>query len=138
MAIIIYWIFKPPFNEWALVYFMSGFIAVFIAVILVEHERFEFPIRFLSAYFSTSLLYEYLVLPISCVLFNKTSYFSSFKRSFVIACVYSIALTVAELILLLQTELIIYHNWTLLHTFVSLILFLLASKYLRLLFQIRN
>ena len=130
LGILFYWIRNPPFKDWPLVFFSTGYFSVLIAVVLVEKGWFSFPTRFLSEHFQSSILYEYLILPVISVFYNRTTYFSKMIGILGQAILYSIPMTVIELLMEKYSDLIEYHKWTLLHTFLSLILLFVCIRYL--------
>ncbi|WP_134702649.1 CBO0543 family protein [Ammoniphilus sp. YIM 78166] len=129
LGVFLYWIKHPPFRDWALVFFSTGYFSIFIAVIFVEEKSFAFPVRFLPEYFSTNVLYEFVFFPIICVLYNYTTFGSTIERAMGQAVLYSLLLTAAEFWFLKRTELIVYHRWNLMHTFISIIIFLIFTRY---------
>ncbi|WP_315969526.1 CBO0543 family protein [Oceanobacillus massiliensis] len=93
---------------------------MFIGVLVVEEKMLEYPIRLFSNYFASSLLYEYLLFPVVCIYFYQTTYHSKYM-SIVLQCLlYTSALTVIEVLFERYTDLIEYHTWTWIHTFISI------------------
>lgn len=130
LGILFYWIRNPPFKDWPLVFFSTGYVSIILAVVLVEKGWFSFPVRFLSEHFQSSILYEYMILPVISVFYNSTTYVSKTKGIIVQAILYSIPLTVLEFLMERHSDLIEYHKWTLVHTFISLILLFISIRYL--------
>lgn len=130
LGILFYWMCNPPFKDWPLVFFSTGYFSILLAVVLVEKGWFSFPVRFLSEHFQSSILYEYLILPVISVFFNRTTYFSRMIGILVQAILYSIPLTVLEFLMERYSDLIEYHKWTVLHTFLSLILIFVGIRFL--------
>jgi len=111
------WLIKPPFKNWTHIFFFTGYFSIFIAVILTEEKYFEFPVRFLPKYFSSSILFEFLVLPIICVLFNQVTWASKITGTVGYSSLFSLILTTFEGWFLKHTHLIVYYKWSLWHTF---------------------
>ncbi|MTI81947.1 MAG: hypothetical protein FH758_13940 [Firmicutes bacterium] len=119
---------KPPIKDWIIVYFLKAFISLNIAVFLVAQERFIFPVRFLPEVYQTSILFDLLVFPILCVLYNQTSYKSNLRSIIIQSVLYSGIMTAIEVWLERYTKLIEYINWSWLHTFAYLIITFLAVR----------
>ncbi|MEW9671126.1 CBO0543 family protein [Ammoniphilus sp. 3BR4] len=130
LGILFYWIRNPPFKDWPLVFFSTGYVSIILAVVLVEKGWFSFPVRFFSEHFQSSILYEYMILPVISVFYNSTTYVSKTKGIIVQAILYSIPLTVLEYLMERHSDLIEYHKWTLVHTFITLILLFISIRYL--------
>jgi len=124
---------KPLTKEAILVFFMKAYFSTFIGVIVVEEKLLTYPVSFLSGYFDTSILFEYLLYPIVCTFYYRTSHDSTFFGIVMQAVLYSTAITIIEVILEKYTDLIDYHTWTWYYTFVSIFLLSLFVRILMLL-----
>ncbi|MBD1378763.1 CBO0543 family protein [Metabacillus arenae] len=121
---------KPPFKNWIIVFLLTSYFAEFLGVLVVEEKMLEYPKRFLSSYFSSSILYEYLLFPVVCVYFCQTTYTSKFL-SIVFQCIlYTSALTITEVFFEKNTDLIKYHSWTWMHTFISTFILMMFIRFL--------
>jgi hypothetical protein len=114
---------------------LASFFSVFLGVLVVEEKMLEYPISFLSKYFSSSLLYEYLLLPVVCIYFYQATYYSRYPRIILKCALYTSVLTIIEVLLERYTDLIEYHTWTWLHTFIST---LFLMMFIRILMQLIN
>lgn len=130
-----YWILRPPFKEWLLVFFFGAFLSLPLGTLLVALGYFTFPIRFFPDYFVSSVLFEYLVLPLITVRYYQSSYGSKFFQLGWKALLYSLGITGLEFVLERYTDLIEYHNWSFAHTLLSTFLYLLIIHYFILAFE---
>lgn len=121
---------KPPIKDWIVIFLLTAYIATFLGVIAVEENMLDYPVQLLDTHFDSSILFEYLLLPIVCIYFYQTTYHSSY-RGIVLQCVlYASSLTIVEFFLEQNTDLIEYHTWTWMHTFVSVFLLMLFVRLL--------
>ncbi len=110
---------KSPTKDNILIFLLTSYFSIFLGVLVVEEKMLEYPINFLSNHFSSSLLYEYLILPVVCIYFYQATYYSRYP-SIILKCIlYSSVLTIIEVVLERYTDLIEYHTWTWIHTFIS-------------------
>lgn len=122
-------IFRNKFKELGIVFFSIGYIASFLAnFVIVKGEWVRHPIRFLPQYFQTNVLYEYLILPLSCVLYNQTTSHSKLPGIIGQSILYSGFHTIIEYVLEKKTRLVIWVKWTWLHNMISLALTFIGSK----------
>jgi hypothetical protein len=121
---------KAPIYHLLFVFLITAYFTTFISVFIVENGMLEYPVRFLSQYFVTNVLYENLLLPVICMYFYRTTYNSSYT-SWIIQCiVYNAFFTTIEVLFERHTDLIHYHTWTWVHTFISTFLFMLTIRML--------
>lgn len=121
---------KSLIRDCLYVYQITVFFSSFIPVILIERHYYEHPVRFLSQYFSSAVLFDYLAFPTLNVLFNLTTKRSKLVGVFAQAVLYSALMTTVEFNLERYTELIKYNSWTWMHSFVTLFAFFLFVKLL--------
>ncbi|WP_254119667.1 CBO0543 family protein [Bacillus sp. FJAT-29790] len=119
IVLIIFGLRKPFIKDWILVFLIKAYFSTFIGNLVVENEMLKYPVRFLSEYFKSSILYEYILLPVVCIYFYQTTYHSRFVNIILQCVLYSAALTITEVILEKYTNLIEYLTWTWIHTFLS-------------------
>ncbi|MBO8177627.1 MAG: hypothetical protein H0Z31_09265 [Bacillus sp. (in: Bacteria)] len=118
-----------------LIFLMKAYFSSFIGVVVVEEKMVEYPVRFLSKYFDASLLFEYILYPIMCVYFYQTTVHSRFLGIVLQCALYTAGLTIIEVICEKYTDLITYHSWTWMHSYVTIFL---LSLTVRLLLQLIN
>lgn len=120
IALFFYSLRKPPIKDLILIFLLTSFFSIFLGVLVVEDKMIEYPINFLSNYFSSSLLYEYLLLPVVCIYFYQSTYYSRYPSMILKCALYTSVLTIIEVLLERYTDLIEYHTWTWIHSFISI------------------
>ena len=113
---------REKLKDWLLIFFLKGYISSFLDQIIVKKKRISYPVRFMSKYFDSSLLFDYLLFPLLCVFYNRTSEKSNLHSIFLQSFIYSTPMTVLEVILEKKTNLIRYKkNWNWLITYSTLV-----------------
>ena len=113
---------REKLKDWLLIFFLKGYIASFLDQIIVKKKRISYPVRFMSKYFDSSLLFDYLLFPLLCVFYNRTSEKSNLHSIFLQSFIYTTPMTVLEVILEKKTNLIRYKkNWNWLITYLTLV-----------------
>lgn len=135
IALLFYSLRKPQIKDWLLIFLLASFLSTFLGVLVVEEKMLEYPVRFLSNYFSSSLLYEYLLFPVVCIYFYQTTYHSRYLNMVLQCILYTSALTIMEIYFERYTDLIEYHTWTWLHTYISTFFLMM---FVRILLQLIN
>ena len=126
---------KPPIKNWILIFLLTSYVSTFLGVLVVEKKMLEYPIRFLSNHFTSSLLYENLLFPVVCIYFYQTTYHSRYISMVIQCTLYTSALTIIEIIFERYTDLIKYHTWTWIYTFISTFFLMM---FVRILMQLIN
>ncbi|MFC0476217.1 CBO0543 family protein [Robertmurraya beringensis] len=111
---------KPPIKDWLLVFFLKSYFATFIDNLLVRKGFLKYPVNLISG-FDISVLFSYLLFPISCVYFNQITKTSS-VFDIVKKCLYfSVPSAIAEHFLERKTKLINYKkSWNSYYSFLSI------------------
>ncbi len=111
---------KPPIKDWLLVFFLKSYFATFIDNLLVRKGFLKYPVNLISG-FDISVLFSYLLFPISCVYFNQITKTSS-VFDIVKKCLYfSVPSAIAEHFLERKTKLISYKkSWNSYYSFLSI------------------
>jgi hypothetical protein len=113
---------REKLKDWLLIFFLKGYISSFLDQIIVKKKRISYPVRFMSKYFDSNLLFDYLLFPLLCVFYNRTSEKSNLHSIFLQSFIYSTPMTVLEVILEKKTNLIRYKkNWNWLITYSTLV-----------------
>ena len=113
---------REKLKDWLLIFFLKGYISSFLDQIIVKKKHVSYPVRFMSKYFDSSLLFDYLLFPILCVFYNRTSEKSNLHSIFLQSFIYSTPMTVLEVILEKKTNLIRYNKkWNWLITYFTLV-----------------
>ena len=113
---------REKLKDWLLIFFLKGYISSFLDQIIVKKKQISYPVRFMSKYFDSSILFDYLLFPILCVFYNRTSEKSNLHSIFLQSFIYSTPMTVLEVILEKKTNLIRYKKkWNWLITYSTLV-----------------
>jgi hypothetical protein len=118
---------KPPQKDWLLIFFMTGFFAVFLGVIVVEEHLIRYPVN-LFKHFQSSVLFEFLLFPVLCIYYSPATSHSGFWGIILKALVYSSVLSILEFFLEKYTDLIDYLHWEWYYTLVSVFLFMIIVR----------
>lgn len=130
IALFFYSLRKPPIKDLILIFLLTSYFSIILGVLVVEEKMIEYPINFLRNYFSSSLLYEYLLLPVVSIYFYKATYYSRYPSIFLKCALYTSALTIVEVFLEKYTDLIEYHTWTWIYTFISIFFLMMFIRIL--------
>ncbi|WP_257351035.1 CBO0543 family protein [Pseudalkalibacillus decolorationis] len=128
IALLLYSLRKLPFKEWLFVYLLTTYFSIIIGTIVVEENMLDYPIKFLNKHFDSSLLYEYLLFPVVCLYFYRTTYHSRYFNILLQGGLYTTALTIIEVLLERYTDLIKYNSWTWIYTFTSVFILLVFIR----------
>lgn len=113
---------REKLKDWLLIFFLKGYITSFMDQIIVKNKHISYPTRFLPKYFKSSILFDYLLFPLLCVFYNRTSLNSKPIWTFLQSFLYSMPMTFFEAILERKTKLIHYSkNWNWIITYSSLV-----------------
>ena len=113
---------REKLKDWLLIFFLKGYISSFLDQIIVKKKQISYPVRFMSKYFDSSILFDYLLFPLLCVFYNRTSEKSNLHSIFLQSFIYSTPMTVLEVILEKKTNLIRYKKkWNWLITYSTLV-----------------
>ncbi len=88
----------------------------------------EYPVKFLPDFFDTSILFEYLLFPVTCIFYYQTTYHSKLCSIMIQTFLYSAILTVLEVVFEKYTDLIEYHSWTWFYSLISMFLLMLFVR----------
>jgi hypothetical protein len=116
------------FKDWVVVYLYKALLDSLWGVAVVNLNMLEFPYRQLPQYYKVSLLFDYWIFPILCVLYNQITRKQGFRLILAYAVLFSACVTAIEYPLELYTDLIIYYNWSWYTTFITLIVTFLSSR----------
>ncbi|MEK4220705.1 CBO0543 family protein [Bacillus sp. FSL W8-0116] len=123
---------KTLIKDSILVFLLKAYFSTFIGIFVAKEKLIEYPVRFLSKYFDTSIVFESFLYPIMCVYFFQTTYHSKFPGIVLQCALYTAALTIIEVLCEKYTDLIEYHNWTWMYSFITIFL---LSLFVRILVQ---
>lgn len=115
-------------NEWLIVFFMKGFISSILDTVVYKMGFVKYPIN-LFKFFNISVLFSYLLYPMSCVYFNQVTKNSNIAGILIKVLFFSIPMTIVELFLEKKTNLIKYCNgWNSVVSFITLTLTFLLVR----------
>jgi hypothetical protein len=131
IVLFIFSLRKPHLlKDTILVFLLKAYFSTFIGVIVVEKKMVEYPVRFLGKYFEASILFEYFLYPIMCIYLYQTSVHSRFLGIVIQCALYTAALTSVEFLCEKYTDLIEYHSWTWVHSYLFIFLLSLLVRLL--------
>lgn len=116
------------FRDWVVVFLYKCLIDALWGAAVVNLKLLEYPYRQLPLYYEISLLFDFWVFPILCVLYNQITRKMGFRLILVYAILFSAGMTAIEYPLELYTELIKYHKWSWYITFITLTVTFLSSR----------
>lgn len=120
---------REKIKDWFLVFFIKGYISSFIANIVVRNNQISFPIRFMPKFFDISIIFDYLLFPLLCVFYNRTSLTSKPVSILFQSLLYSTPMTLIEVLLERYTDLIKYkRKWNWIITYITLVVTFLGVR----------
>lgn len=116
------------FRDWIVVLLFKSHLDCLWGSPVVTLQLIEYPARFLPKYYETSILFEFWVFPILCVLYNQVTMKRGIVAIIGYALVFSAGITAVEYPLELYTNLIHYIDWSWFTTFYTLLITFLMSR----------
>ncbi|MFL6562680.1 MAG: CBO0543 family protein [Bacillus sp. (in: firmicutes)] len=111
---------KPPLKDWLIIFLMKSYIATILDNLLVKKGYLKYPVNLFKT-FDISVLFSYLIFPISCIYYNQITKNSSIIGIIIKCLLFSIPAAFAEGWLEKNTKLIKYKkSWTMLHSLASI------------------
>jgi hypothetical protein len=122
---------KSKFRHAIVIFFCKQFITWVLGIVVVELGLIEYPVRSFANATKTSFDFEYFIYPAFCVIFNLHYPNSKkFLPQFMYYVSYCTVLTVIEIIVERNTNIITYINWTWYITWISFfITFYISRKF---------
>jgi hypothetical protein len=121
---------KPPIKDWLIVFLLKSYIASILDNLAVKKGYIEYPYKLIKN-FDISVIFSYLIYPISCVYFNQTTKNSNLKGILAQCLLFSIPSTIAEHWIEKNTKLVKYKkSWTTMHSFFSIASTFLIVRFL--------
>lgn len=107
-------------NEWLIVFFLKSYISSFVDTIVNKKGYVRYPINLVNI-FDISVLFNYLLFPLSCVYFNQFTKNSSLVGIFTKVLLFSGPMAIIEDWLEKKTKLVKYSKgWTSFTSFISI------------------
>lgn len=117
---LIYLIKKPLAKDWLLVFFIKSYYASLVDKLVVNKGFVKYPTRF-PKQVKTSVVFDYILFPITCVLYNQQTKDSGILQCLFKVLYFSVPMTITELWLEKNTQLVKYKKgWNWKTTFYSL------------------
>jgi hypothetical protein len=111
---------KPPIKDWLIIFLLKSYIASILDTVLVKLGYLKYPVN-LFKIFDISVLFSYLIFPVTCIYFNKMTRNSSIIGILVKCILFSAPSAIAEYLIERKTKLIKYKkSWTPFHSFSSI------------------
>ncbi|HWO95629.1 MAG TPA: CBO0543 family protein [Bacillus sp. (in: firmicutes)] len=111
---------KPPMKDWIIVFLLKSYIASILDVLTVKKEYVKYPVN-LFKIFDISLIFSYLLFPLTCVYFNQITDKSRIPDILLKTLCFSFPMAMAENWLEKNTKLIRYQkSWDWRHSFLSM------------------
>ncbi|WP_027408467.1 CBO0543 family protein [Anoxybacteroides tepidamans] len=122
IGLLLFGLLRKPeiIKDSMLAFLLKAYFSTFFGVIVVEMHMLDYPVRILSQYFDTSILFEYLLYPVVCVFFYQTTLRSSFLGIVGQCTLYISVLTAIEVLFEKYTSLIHYNTWKWWYSFLTM------------------
>lgn len=130
IALFIFSLRKQPIKDWILSFLLTAYFAIFIGTIVADLKLVQYPVNLFGSYFSSSLLFEFVLFPVVTIYFYQTSHRSRMLGITFQCVVYTGGLTIVEALFQRYTDLVEYVHWSWTHTFLSVFCFLFAVRLL--------
>ncbi|NNU83415.1 hypothetical protein ETC05_05985 [Geobacillus sp. BMUD] len=117
-------------REVSISFLLNAYATSFLGTVTAGAGLLEYPIRFFAAYTGNSVIFEYLLYPVVSVYVYATSRRSRGLGVVAQCAGYAAAMTALEVVFERYTDLIEYHGWTWVHSFVAMFLLTLAVRLL--------
>jgi hypothetical protein len=111
---------KPPMKDWVIVFLLKSYVATFMDTIVVRNGFIKYPVTLFKS-FDISVIFSYLLFPITCVYFNQLSRNSRFTGMLLTCTAFSLPMALTEHFLERKTNLIDYKkNWNWIYSLSSI------------------
>lgn len=115
-------------KEWLIIFFLKSYIATFLDNLLVRKGYLKYPVNLFKT-FDVSVLFSYIIFPITCVYFNQLTRKNGVKGILLKSLIFSAPSTVAEHFLEKYTQLIRYKkSWNSYYSFVTIMATFLMTR----------
>ena len=116
------------FRDWIVIFLYKSVLDYTWGGPVVKQNLLEYPVRLLPQFFETSILFDYWVFPVLCVLYNQVTRKRGFWPIIFYALLFSAGMTAIEYPIEVYTDLIRYIKWSWFTTFYTLTLTFLSSR----------
>jgi len=128
ICLFIFSLKKQPIKDWLLSFFLTAFFANIIGTAAVDLKLLEY--LKITPNFDTGSFYELIFLPVVIIYFYQSSYRSNIPGIIFQCLLYTLVLTIAEILITKYTNLIEYTNWNWLVTFITVFCFMIGVRFL--------
>ncbi|MGA9228300.1 MAG: CBO0543 family protein [Mesobacillus sp.] len=117
-------------KDWLIIFLLKGYIASILDNLLVKKGYLKYPV-YLFKTFDISVLFSYILFPVTCIYFNQVTKNSGLIAIFFKCILFSLPSAFAEHWIEKKTNLIRYKkSWTSIHSFASIASTFLAVRFL--------
>lgn len=112
---------KQPAKDWILVFSLKAFYSGFLDSFVVRYKKVEYPVRLLPKVFDIHIVFDLLLFPIACVVYNQVTYRTNLKQTIGRVFLFSIPMALVESVVEKKTNLLKFKkNWNAFYSFLSL------------------
>lgn len=126
IGLFIFSLRKQPIKDWLLAFFTASFFATVLGTIVIYFNLITY--LKLGNGVNAGQIYELILFPVIIIYFYQTTYRSSILNIIFQCLLYTLGLTVTEILIKKYTNLIHYIHWNWLITFATVFFFLLGVR----------
>ncbi|MDQ0483645.1 CBO0543 family protein [Guptibacillus hwajinpoensis] len=130
ICLLLFNLSKSPFKDRLIVFLITSYYSSILGIMVVGEGMLSYPVNLFNNQFNSSLTYEYILFPLLGIYYYQTTYYATWKGIIWQAVLYSIGITVIEVVLEKYTDFINYESWTWFYTLVSTFVFFVIVRYL--------
>ncbi|HET7577785.1 MAG TPA: CBO0543 family protein [Bacillales bacterium] len=119
LALIPFCFRKPPFKDWSIIFLLAGFLSGMLDLFVTAKKFLIYPTKVYGD-IRVSLLFDYLLFPITGVLYNQITYRSGILGALGKALYLSVPMTIIEAWMNRYTKLIKWVRWKWWYTLLTL------------------
>nr|WP_054873476.1 CBO0543 family protein [Oxobacter pfennigii] len=128
-GLLLFFVSKTKIRHAWLIFLFKQFITWIFGLLVVEFGLIEYPVRIFEHASKTSFSFEYFVYPAICVIFNlHYPEKKNWRRQLMHYSYYCTAITVIEVLIEKNTDLIAYIHWSWSLTWITLFITFFASQ----------
>lgn len=87
---------KQPVKDWILIFCLKAFLSGVVDSFVVGKKKITYPVRLLPKVFRIHAIFDLILFPITCVLYNQMTYHSTFLKTVFKVFIFSIPITFFE------------------------------------------
>lgn len=121
---------RGPIKDWFLVYLFKALFSAIIDTPVANKNLVKYPVRYFKKYFKINVVFDYIIFPLTCVLYSQMTRGMSTTKGILSVFTLSIPMTIAEEILDRYTNLVKYsRQWSWKNTLIYLTVTFWASRF---------